>query len=283
MEENQWEISSSNISGGRIRQATENSQPVQNAGFTLVSSVLTGGNYLVWSRAIKFALGSRKKLSFRDGRSIRLADDSDELDEWIRIDYMVITWILNTTSKEIVDAFIYVSSDRSLWLKLEARYGGSNGQMIYNLEREIASVSQDTLDGTTTSCTKGFLHGAERGETAPGSDKKRKGTGGGSGLVAAVDDTLQAVVPQLQGSDLTNVLRTEIRKLMAEGSCLQPLHNTPFGDVKINFAQLEDMEGSSCNIYNFNDFDCGSWIVDSGATRHMCANLKHFTNYFKPS
>ncbi|KAL0294141.1 UNVERIFIED_CONTAM: hypothetical protein Scaly_2573600 [Sesamum calycinum] len=70
------------------------------------------------------------------------ADDSDELDEQIRTDYMVITWILNTVSKEILYAFIYVSLAKSLWLELKVRYGGSNGPMIYNLEQEIASVSQ---------------------------------------------------------------------------------------------------------------------------------------------
>ncbi|KAL0379327.1 UNVERIFIED_CONTAM: Retrovirus-related Pol polyprotein from transposon RE2 [Sesamum radiatum] len=106
-------------------------------------------HYLVWRFAIRFALGARKKLSFIDGRSIRPADDSEDLDEWIRIDYMVITWILNTVSKDIVDAFIYVSTARSLWLDLEARYGGNNGPMLYNLEQEIASISQGDMSVTT--------------------------------------------------------------------------------------------------------------------------------------
>ncbi|KAL0444145.1 UNVERIFIED_CONTAM: hypothetical protein Slati_2137200 [Sesamum latifolium] len=56
-----------------------------------VSSPLNGDNYLVWSKAMCFALGSRMKLSFIDGRSIRSADGSPELDEWIRKDYLVIT------------------------------------------------------------------------------------------------------------------------------------------------------------------------------------------------
>ncbi|KAL0327233.1 UNVERIFIED_CONTAM: Retrovirus-related Pol polyprotein from transposon RE2 [Sesamum angustifolium] len=110
---------------------------------------LTGDNYLVWSRAVRFALGAKKKLSFIDGRSVRPTDNSEELDEWIRIDCMIITWILNSVSKEIVDAFIYATSARALWLELEARYGGSNGPMIYNLEREISSISQGDMSVTT--------------------------------------------------------------------------------------------------------------------------------------
>ncbi|KAL0427167.1 UNVERIFIED_CONTAM: hypothetical protein Slati_2891500 [Sesamum latifolium] len=123
------------------RQNLDNPQSNEGSGLTLVSSPLTGDNYLVWSRAIRFALRAKKKLSYIDGRTTRPADNSEELDEWIRNDYMVITWILNSVSKKIVDAFIYVSSARSLWLQLEARYGGSNGPMIYNWS-EISSITQ---------------------------------------------------------------------------------------------------------------------------------------------
>ncbi|KAL0457958.1 UNVERIFIED_CONTAM: Retrovirus-related Pol polyprotein from transposon RE2 [Sesamum latifolium] len=80
-----------------------------------VSSPLNDDNYLVWNRAMKFALGSRMKLSFIDGRSVWPPEGSPELDEWIRKDYLVITWILNNVSKSIVDAFMYVTSARCLW------------------------------------------------------------------------------------------------------------------------------------------------------------------------
>ncbi|KAL0355010.1 UNVERIFIED_CONTAM: Retrovirus-related Pol polyprotein from transposon RE1 [Sesamum radiatum] len=142
MTEVQQDFSTANASNNRSHREMESFQPVESTGSPLISSTLTGDNYLVWCRAVRFALGSRKKLSFIDGRAIRPADDSDELDEWIRIDYMVITWILNSVSKNIVDAFMYSTSARSLWLELEARYGGSNGPMIYNLEREVASITQ---------------------------------------------------------------------------------------------------------------------------------------------
>ncbi|KAL0449264.1 UNVERIFIED_CONTAM: hypothetical protein Slati_1482800 [Sesamum latifolium] len=105
MTEVQQDFSTANASNNRSHRELESSQPIESTGFPLISSTLTGDNYLVWSRAVRFALGSRKNLSLIDGRAIRPADDSDELDEWIRIDYMVITWILNSVSKSIVDAF----------------------------------------------------------------------------------------------------------------------------------------------------------------------------------
>ncbi|KAL2232434.1 UNVERIFIED_CONTAM: Retrovirus-related Pol polyprotein from transposon RE1 [Sesamum indicum] len=41
--------------------------------------------------------------------------------KWRTTDYMVLTWILNTISKDIVNAYLYTSSARALWLELEAR------------------------------------------------------------------------------------------------------------------------------------------------------------------
>ncbi|KAL0433245.1 UNVERIFIED_CONTAM: Retrovirus-related Pol polyprotein from transposon RE2 [Sesamum latifolium] len=98
---------------------------LESSGMVFVSSPLNGDNYLVWNKAMWFALGSRMKLSFIDGRSARPPEGSPDLDEWTRKDYMAITWILNNVPKMIVDAFMYVTSARSLWLELEAIYDKS--------------------------------------------------------------------------------------------------------------------------------------------------------------
>ncbi|KAL0284824.1 UNVERIFIED_CONTAM: Retrovirus-related Pol polyprotein from transposon RE1 [Sesamum angustifolium] len=43
-----------------------------------------------------------------------------------------------------------------------------------------------------------------------------------------------------------------------------PLDN----NIRINFARLEELDEAAGNPYCFNVIDCGSWIVDTGATRH---------------
>ncbi|KAL0379287.1 UNVERIFIED_CONTAM: Retrovirus-related Pol polyprotein from transposon RE1 [Sesamum radiatum] len=43
-----------------------------------------------------------------------------------------------------------------------------------------------------------------------------------------------------------------------------PLDN----NIRINFARLEELDEAAGNTYCFNVMDCGSWIVDTGATRH---------------
>ncbi|KAL0374194.1 UNVERIFIED_CONTAM: hypothetical protein Sradi_3335100 [Sesamum radiatum] len=57
---------------------------------------------------------------------------------------MVISWILNSISKDIVESFLYVDTARDLWLEIEARFGVSNGPLVYQLQREIASAAQGT-------------------------------------------------------------------------------------------------------------------------------------------
>ncbi|KAL0329198.1 UNVERIFIED_CONTAM: hypothetical protein Sradi_4906500, partial [Sesamum radiatum] len=262
-----------NSSSSRSYRELENPQPVESTGFPLISSTLTGDNYLVCSRAIRFALGSRKKLSFIDCRSIRSADDSDELEEWIQIDYMVITWILNTMSKDIVDAFIYAISSRSLWLELEAGQivvredsrqlmkflMGLNStyehvqppiagnvaiyQMNHKDKKHKISVDKQTMMCDYCKKTGHLkesyfkLHGTFDWYKEL-TDKKRRGAGRGRSFVANLEAR-----PQLQGYEISNIVRTEIRRLMVEDVSSQLQQKTPFGDVII--AQLENIDESA--------------------------------------
>ncbi|KAL0462236.1 UNVERIFIED_CONTAM: hypothetical protein Slati_0111300 [Sesamum latifolium] len=106
----------------------------------LVSTLLDGNNYLPWSKTVKLALGAKMKLGFINGKTVKPKEDSEEYEQWIRNDCMVRSWILNSISKEIVEAFLYTSSAHELWEELASRYGESNGPMVYQLQREIASA-----------------------------------------------------------------------------------------------------------------------------------------------
>ena len=76
------------------------------------------------------------------GSLIQLAKVSEAFKKWNCIHSMLTTWILTSISKDIVEAFLYVSSTRDLWMELEARYGESNGPSIYQLQREIRLIVQ---------------------------------------------------------------------------------------------------------------------------------------------
>ncbi|KAL0444024.1 UNVERIFIED_CONTAM: hypothetical protein Slati_2125100 [Sesamum latifolium] len=117
-------------------------QNTDHPGMGLVSVPLDGTNYHSWSRAVRLALGAKQKLSFIDGNSHKPAAGSNELEQWQRTDYMVISCLLNSVSKEIAEAFIYAPSARDLWVDLHDSFGESNGPLLYQIQREISSISQ---------------------------------------------------------------------------------------------------------------------------------------------
>ncbi|KAL0398048.1 UNVERIFIED_CONTAM: hypothetical protein Scaly_0253200 [Sesamum calycinum] len=115
-------------------------------GMVLVADPLVGSNYLLWSRSVRVALTAKMKLSFIDGSYPKPAEGTGDFKQWLRTDSMVFSWIMNCISKDISKAFYYAKSARRLWLDLESRFGQSNGPMIYNLQRQIASISQGNMD-----------------------------------------------------------------------------------------------------------------------------------------
>lgn len=72
-----------------------------NSNSQLGQIVFNGSNYVNWSRSVKLALGAKNKIGFIDGSLSRPADDSVDLQKWIRNDYMVTGWILYSIEKTL--------------------------------------------------------------------------------------------------------------------------------------------------------------------------------------
>lgn len=68
----------------------------------LITSLLTGNNYMTWSRSVKIALGAKTKLGFIDERCRQPNEKDSKYEQWLKVDCMVRWWILNSISKEIV-------------------------------------------------------------------------------------------------------------------------------------------------------------------------------------
>ena len=85
-------------------------------GIILVLAPLTRNNYLSWSRSVQIALGAKTKLSFINGTPTLSEVDSPHFSNWKKADYMVLSWLLNSISKDISESFIYASSSQDLWL-----------------------------------------------------------------------------------------------------------------------------------------------------------------------
>lgn len=129
-------------------EAREESLHLQNSdhpGMNLTTSLLTGNNYLTWSRSIKIALGAKTKLGFIDGKCKQPKENESKCEQWLKFDCMVRSWILNSIAKDIEEVFLYVNSAKELWEELKERFGECNGPLLYQIQREISIVTQGDL------------------------------------------------------------------------------------------------------------------------------------------
>lgn len=89
---------------------------------------------------------SQKQISFIDG-SFTQPDLSDALFKpWNRCNDMVISWILNSLSKEIAESVLYSKTAKEIWTKLEDHFRQSNGAQLYHLQKELSDLIQGNLD-----------------------------------------------------------------------------------------------------------------------------------------
>ena len=113
-------------------------------GLVLVSQLLNGDNYASWSRAMLIALSVKNKLGFIDGSITKPTDaNASLLHSWTRNNNMVISWILNSVSKEISASIIFSETASDIWLDLKDRFQQSNGPRIFQLRRDLINLHQD--------------------------------------------------------------------------------------------------------------------------------------------
>lgn len=114
--------------------------PSDIPGMNLVSTVFDGRNYGGWRRAVIIA---QNKLGFIDGSLDVPADKDLKMKRaWLRCNDMVLSWLLNSLSKEIVESVLYSQSAKVLWSNLEGRFGQANGAKLFQLQKELNTVVQ---------------------------------------------------------------------------------------------------------------------------------------------
>ncbi|XP_019264489.1 PREDICTED: uncharacterized protein LOC109242112 [Nicotiana attenuata] len=59
---------------------------------------------------------------------------------------MVISWLLNSLSKDIADTMLYSKTAKDIWTELEARFGQCNGAQLYQLQKELSELVQGNSD-----------------------------------------------------------------------------------------------------------------------------------------
>ncbi|KAH0769437.1 hypothetical protein KY290_013418 [Solanum tuberosum] len=112
--------------------------PSYALGMVLVSSPFDGKGFGGWKRAMLIALSAKNKIGFIDGNLPKPAA-APLLNAWTRCNGTVLSWLLNSLSKDIAESVLYSHSDQYLWEDLEARYGQTNGQTLPTTKEIISN------------------------------------------------------------------------------------------------------------------------------------------------
>ncbi|XP_073020908.1 uncharacterized protein [Primulina eburnea] len=117
--------------------------PSDSPGVPLVQDPLVGSeNYNVWSRAMLISLQAKNKLGFINGSCSRPAAAHQNLHQWERCNAIVLSWIMNSVSKEIFSGIIYCTEASKVWADLKERFDKICGSRIFSIHRDIAHLTQ---------------------------------------------------------------------------------------------------------------------------------------------
>ncbi|KAM1406159.1 hypothetical protein ACFXTH_000858 [Malus domestica] len=118
--------------------------PSDHPGLILVSKKLTGDNYNTWCRAMEISLGAKNKIGFINGK-VNMPSETKQPDAyaaWQRCNNMLLAWIINSIESDISDSILYLKTAYEVWEDLRERFSQSNAPRIFQLQREIASLTQ---------------------------------------------------------------------------------------------------------------------------------------------
>lgn len=113
-----------------------------NPSILLVSQPLIGDNHPTWSRAIIMAFKAKNKLGFIDVSISKPMTGSSYLPLWSRYNSMVLSWILNASSKEIMNSVIFLQIAQEVWQDLYIHFSQHNAPHIFKIQHVIANNLQ---------------------------------------------------------------------------------------------------------------------------------------------
>lgn len=127
--------------------------PSDTPGMNLINDQLTGmENYSVWSRAMLISLRAKNKIAFIDGSCKRPAAENLLLQQWERCNALVLSWIMNSVSKDIFGGIVYSTDASVVWTDLKEQFDKVNGSRIFALHRDIGHLTQGSNSISTYYC-----------------------------------------------------------------------------------------------------------------------------------
>ncbi|CAN0836820.1 hypothetical protein LINGRAHAP2_LOCUS1617, partial [Linum grandiflorum] len=129
--------------------------PGDNLSIPIVGVKLTHENYHIWSRSMTVALSIKNKSRFVDGTYPAPAANDASYPLWLRCNFAVLNWILNSVSEDISQSLISYDDAASAWKDLKHRFSQGDAIRVADLQSRIASCDQEEdLTRTTTAATR---------------------------------------------------------------------------------------------------------------------------------
>ncbi|CAH9143770.1 unnamed protein product [Cuscuta epithymum] len=132
--------------GGTGQSRTDHTSPFylgpqDRPGDFITPVRLTGDNYDAWANAVRLSLRTCRKYVFVDGTITGpVAPWTQE--DWLTIQYMIVSWLLNTISPEVKCTLSQYEDPRVLWNDLQERYSAVDGPKIPQVKTDLAKCTQ---------------------------------------------------------------------------------------------------------------------------------------------
>lgn len=118
--------------------------PSEGPNSVKLAPLLTGPNYLSWSRSMQRALGAKNKLAFIDG-SITVPDSTDlNSAAWERCNYLIHSWILNSVSEPIAQTIVFLENALDVWVDLKERFTKADRIRVANILTKLNNLKQES-------------------------------------------------------------------------------------------------------------------------------------------
>ncbi|KAF5459711.1 hypothetical protein F2P56_019633, partial [Juglans regia] len=253
--------------------------PSDNPGALLVSEIFTGDNYIAWSRSITIALTVKNKAVFIDGTILAPPVNQSILHTaWLRANNLVLSWLMNSISKDIRNSLLYVASAVDLWKELKTRYLRSDGPRVFHLEKSLSSITQDSLSITEYfSSFKTLWDEYINYRPFPTCSCGKMATWKRNPPAAhAATSTSELYIQPSNDNQKFSLTSEEFHKLLAlaNSNFSQISTQTTSPAVNIVTSQISGKSLNPCYSVSSSLQHVSSWILDTGATDHMDQSTK---------
>jgi hypothetical protein len=116
-----------------------------NPGNIITQVQLRGENYDEWAQAIRISLRAQRKWGFIEGSLTQPEEGSPQMEDWWTVQFMLVSWILNTVEPSLRSSMTYMENAKDLWDDIKERFAVVNGPRIQQLKADLADCKQHGL------------------------------------------------------------------------------------------------------------------------------------------